>query len=479
MKTIFHFNCVVCGAHPKEIPFDKFSWPKDVETLDSFIDALVWILPNIQSASITPKLTSSISQLIQVIGNRPNAVPLHKFDGPNTLFTIKCPLCSTGQGTRPYDPYFNAWIAWHIVDRVQIGNLLFESSKLLSRVAGKNNVVLALKKAIESMSLQICLCGRPATTLSKINSEGKGLCRWCSDAQSETASIMHDNSFQIFVNNLNLSRFLAVTPEAWNSIRAALLKDFEEDNRTPTHLETALIGNPTGKWLEPWRKIFQKTNSWPAIWPSRDYDEEELQEEPSIPISYREAFEIYNQLPREITELFSCSKFWRPISPPVRNILESHGLVDIGEATDIGGFLKQLPIEKIRDISNRLGTGKGRTKEIIIEKILSGASSDKITNTIPEIKNGWIKAVHSPFDSLPQEWVRYQLFKATLLKDFVRRKFWSYNDIRNGTQKRIEVHPDCSGYCKEKGKLFKWSQNLNLNDVPPWYPGCMCSLMSV
>jgi hypothetical protein len=477
MKTIFHFNCVACGAHPKEELFDKFSWPKDTEMLDSFIDALGWILPNIQSASITPKLTSSIGQLIQLIGDRPNATPLHKLDGPNTLFTIKCPLCGTEQGPRPYDPYFNAWIAWHIVGGVQIGNLLFESSELLARVGGKNNIVLALKKAIESLNMQICFCGRPTTALTKINSEGEGLCRWCMDAQAETIPTMQDNSLHVFVNNLNLSRFLAVTPEAWNSIRAALLKDFEEDNRTPIHLEAALIGNPTGKWLEPWRKIFHKLNSWPEIWPSRCCDDKEMQEEPSIPLSYRDAYEVYRQLPREITQLFSCSRSWRPISPPIRNILEAHSLVEIGQSTEIEGFLKQLPIEKVRDISNRLGTGKGRTKEIIINKILSGATPDEITNTLPEIKIGWIKTVHSPFDILPQEWVRYQLLKAKFLKDFIRRKFWSYNDIRDSVPKRIELHPDCSDYCKEKEKSFRWSQNLNLNDAPPWYPGCMCHLM--
>jgi hypothetical protein len=479
MKTIFHFNCVVCGAHPKEELFDKFSWPKNIEILDSFLDALGWILPNIQSASITPKLTNSIGQLIQLVGDRPNATPLHKLDGPNTIFTIKCPLCGTECGHRPYDPYFNAWIAWHIVDGIQIGNLLFESSKLLARVGGKDNIVLAMKKAIESLNMQICFCGRPTTTLTKtINSEGEGLCRWCTDAQTGGIPTIQDNSFHVFVNNLNLSRFLAVPLEAWNSIRAALLKDFEEGNRTPLHLEAALIGNPTGKWLEPWRKIFQKLDSWPEIWQGRCGDDEEMQEEPSIPLSYREAYEVYSQLPREVTQLFSCSRFWRPISPPIRNILEAYGLVELGQSTDIEGFLKQLPIDKVREISNRLGAGKSRIKEKIIEKILLGATPDEITNMIPEIKNGWVKTVRSPFDRLPQDWLRYQRLKAQFLKDFVQRKFWSYKDIQNNGPKRIEVHPDCSDYCKEKEKSFRWSQNLNLNDVPPWYPGCMCYLIS-
>ncbi len=478
MKTIFHFNCVVCGAHPDEVTFEEFDWPKNSEMLESFLDALAWILPNIESASWRiPRIRGLMRELIQLLGSRPNATPLHKFDGPRTLFTIRCPLCGMEAGTRPYDPYFSAWIAWHIVDGVQIGNLLFESSKLLARVGGKDNIVSALKNAIESLDLQICFCGRPTTTLTKkINSEGEGLCRWCMDAQAETIPTIQDNSFHIFVNNLNLSRFLAVTPEAWNSIRIALLKDFEEDNRTPLHLEAALIGNPTGKWLEPWRKIFQKLDSWPEIWPGRCCDDEEMQEEPSIPLSYRDAYEIYCKFPREVTQMFSCSWFRRPISPPIRNILEAHGLVEIGQSTDIEGFLKQLPIEKVREISNRLGTGKGRSKEIIIKKILSGATPDEITNIIPEIKNGWVKAVRSPFDRLPPDWLRYQRLKATLLKDFVQRKFWSYKDIQDSGPKRIELHPDCSNYCKEKEKSFRWSQNLNLNDVPPWYPGCMCQL---
>lgn len=467
---------MVCGAHPKEELFDKFNWPKNIEILDSFLDALGWILPNIQSAYIMPKLTNSIGQLMQLIGDRPNAKPLHKFDGPNTLFAIRCPLCGTEQGTRPYDPYFRAWVAWHIVDRVQIANLLFESSKLLARIRNKNDIVAALENVIESSGMQRCSCGRPITTLiQERNSEKKWLCRWCMDAQTEGIPTMQDNSFHVFVNNLNLSRFLAVTPEAWNSIRAALLKDFEEGNRTPLHLEAALIGNPTGKWLEPWRKIFQKLDSWPEIWQGCCGDDEEMQEEPSIPLSYSEAYEIYRKLPREVIALFPW--YGRPISPPIRSILETHGLVELGQSTDIEGFLKQMPIDKVREISNQLNAGKSRTKEKIIEKILLGATPDEITNIIPEIKNGWVKAVRSPFDRLPQDWLRYQRLKAQFLKDFVQRKFWSYKDIQDNGPKRIEIHPDCSDYCKEKGKSFQWSQNLSLNDVPPWYPGCMCQLI--
>jgi len=295
------------------------------------------------------------------------------------------------------------------------------------------------------------------------------------DAQTEGIPTMQDNSFHVFVTNLNLSRFLAVTPEAWNSIRVALLKDFEEGNRTPLHLEAALIGNPTGKWLEPWRKIFQKLDSWPEMWQVGCGDDEEMQEEPSIPLSYSEAYEIYRKLPREIIALFPW--YGRPISPPIRSVLETHGLVELGQSSDIEGFLKQLPMAKVREISNQSGTGKGRTKETIIEKILSGATPDEIMNIIPEIKNGWVKRVHSPFDRLPQDWLRCQLLKAKLLEDFIQRKLWSYKDIHDSRPKRIELHLDCSDYCKENEKSFRWSQNLALNDVPPWYPGCMCQLI--
>ena len=477
MKTIFHFNCVVCGAHPNEVLFEEFNWPKTSEMLESFLDVLAWILPNIQAASWQPKLRDSIKQLVQLIGKRPNATPLHKFDGSRTIFTIRCPLCGVEAGTRHYDPYFNSWTAWHILDGVQIGNLLFESSKLLARIKGKNDIVTALKKAIESLSLdmQRCSCGRPTTTLTKDkNSEGEGLCRWCMDAQGQSIPTIQDDSFHIFVNSLNLSRLLTVTTEEWNSIRSALLKDFDEGNRTPLHLEAALIGNPTGKWLEPWRKIFQKLDSWPEMWQFRCGDDEEMQEEPSIPLSYSEAYEIYCKFPREVTQLFPW--FGRLISPAIRSVLEKHKLIEFGQPTDIEGFLKQMPIDKVREISNQLNAGKGRTKETIIEKILSGATPDEITNIIPEIKNGWVKAVRSPFDRLPQDWLRYQRLKAQFLKDFVQRKFWSYKDIQDNEPKRIEIHPDCSDYCKEKEKSFRWSQNLNLYDVPPWYPGCMCQL---
>jgi hypothetical protein len=477
MKTIFHFNCVVCGAHPKEELFDKFNWPKNSEMLESFLDALAWILPNIEAASWRiPRIRDSMRELIQLLGSRPNATPLHKFDGPRTLFTIRCPLCGMEADTRPYDPYFSAWTAWHILDDVQIGNLLFESSKLLTSIKSKKNIVLYIERVIDATGMQRCSCGRPTRSFVGVNSKGGYLCRWCVDAQDTSAPAEHDDSFCIFVNNLNLSQFLTVTTEEWNSIRSALLKDFEEDNRTPLHLEAALIGNPTGKWLEPWRKTFQKLDSWPEIWQGRCGDDEEMQEEPSIPLSYREAYDIYSKLPREVTQIFSWSWFGRPISPPIRHILEEHGLLELGQSTDIEGFLKQLPIDKVREISNQLSAGKGRTKETIIEKILLGATPDEITNMIPEIKNGWVKAVRSPFDRLPQDWLRYQRLKAKFLKDFVQRKFWSYKDIQDSVPKRIELHPDCSDYCKEKEKSFRWSQNLNLSDVPPWYPGCMCQL---
>ena len=479
MKTIFHFNCVVCGAHPNETLFEEFVWPKNTEMLESFLDALAWILPNIMGAASwrIPRIKGSMRELIQLLGNRPNATPLHKFDGPNTLFTIRCPLCGMEAGTRPYDPYFSAWTSWHILDDVQIGNLLFESSKLLTRIKSKKDIVSCIERVIDATGMQRCSCGRPTRSFVGANSKGGYLCRWCVDVQDTSAPAEHDDSFRIFVNKLNLSRFLTVTPDAWNSIRSALLKDFEEDNREPLHLEAALIGNPTGKWLEPWRKIFQKLDSWPEIWTGRCCDDEEMQEEPSIPLSYSEAYEIYCKFPREVTQMFSCSWFGRPISPSIRSILEMHGLVELGQSTDIEGFLKQLPIDKVREISNQLGAGKGRAKATIIEKILTGATSDKITNLIPEIKNGWVKAVRSPFDRLPQDWLRYQRLKAKFLQDFVQRKFWSYRDIQDRRPKKIEIHPDCSNYCKEKEKSFRWSQNLRLNDVPPWYPGCMCQLM--
>jgi hypothetical protein len=476
MKTIFHFNCVVCGAHPKEELFEKFVWPKDNEILESFLNALAWILPNIEVASWRmPRIRGSIRELIQLLGSRQNTTPLHKFEGPRTLFAIRCPLCGMDAGTRPYDPYFSAWTAWHILNDVQIGNLLFESSKLLSRIKSKKDIVSCIERVIDTTGMQRCSCGRPTRSFVGINSKGGYLCRWCVDVQDASAPAEHDDSFRVFVNNLNLSQFLAVTNEEWHSIRSALLKDFDEGNRVPLHLDAALIGNPTGKWLEPWRKTFQKLGSWPEIWKGCCDDDEEMQEEPSIHLSYREAYSIYCELPREVVELFPWHG--RPISPPIRSILEAHGLVEVGQSTDIEGFLKQMPIDKVREISNQLNAGKGRTKEIIIGKILSGATPYEITNIIPEIKNGWVKAARSPFDKLPQDWLGYQWLKAKFLKDFVQRKFYSYKDIQDGEPKRIEIHPDCSDYCKEKEKSFRWSQNLNLNDVPPWYPGCMCWLI--
>lgn len=477
MKTIFHFNCVVCGAHLKEELFEKFSWPRNGKMLESFLDALAWVLPNIEAASWrTPRIRGPMRELIQLLGNRSNVTPLHRFDGPHTLFTIQCPLCGVDAGCRPYDPYFSAWTAWHILDDVQIGNLLFESSKLLTRVESKRDIVSCIERVIDATGMQRCSCGRPTRCFVGTDSKGGYLCRWCVDAQDASTPAEHDDSFRIFVNNLNLSQFLAVTNDEWNSIRSALLKDFDEGNRVPLHLDAALIGNPTGKWLEPWRKTFQELDSWPEIWQGYCDDDEEMQEEPPIPLSYREAYSIYCKLPREVAQMFSQSWFGRPISPSIRSALEAHGLVELGQSTDIEGFLKQMPIDKVREISNELNTGKGRTKEIIIGKILSGAAPDEITSIIPEIKNGWVNVVHSPFDKLPQDWLRYQWLKARFLKDFVLRKFYSYKDIRDSKPQKIEIHPDCSNYCKEKGKTFRWSRNLNLNDVPPWYPGCMCQL---
>jgi hypothetical protein len=466
MHAIFHFNCVVCGAHPQETRFSEFRWPTSQEDVDRLLSALGWIVSNILGLRwINREFEKTLASFKEMLGEDRHCTPLHRFEEGQAVFTTTCPVCQTGPGPREFDRYFCAWNAWHMVDGVQVGNLLYECFQLLKRVRGCGRLCELLETAILDFRMQRCSCGRPTTMVySEIG------CRWCFDAKQEV--VREHNSrpspYFEFVRHLDLSRYLSVDVRSWHAIREALIADRSEDDRQTMHLTSALVGYPTGKWLGRWRRVFAQTDSWPEFWSDLLIDDEE----PAIPLSHFEAFRQFESLPREIKDLYPY--YNQVVSPDVREVLQDRGLIENGEPDDIAGYLERLPIAKVRAISNALGTGKARSKAQLIDKIVNDATVAQVQERVPELTQGWTKRVLSPFDALPREWYEYQTEKARLLHHFVQNKYFSLCDIRERRRRSIDVSPDCPEYCRARAKEFRRTKVTGINDIPPWFPGCCC-----
>ncbi len=498
MRTIFKFNCSVCGAHPNEREFNNFIWPPSDKSLDTYLTILYSITQNIDKLNWINRKEFSLSldRLKEELQQWNRNIELNIFDGNKTVFNLECPLCGTQAGPRPYDPYFRAWFAWYSLCRVQVSNVLFEAWKLLDRIDTLKSVADKFRMTKSNLGLQECSCGRPTTMLY----EGK-LCRWCHDSSQRenvlemtldatngkleitsemgymdsnpiTKTQRDDETFVEYLDENSFAKYLCITKSEWEIIKKNLTSGQKQDGSIFWPLEVLFVGYPTGKWVEPLRKVFTEAKSWPATWEDCIL---QTMEEPSVPGEYEIAFRKYTELPREVREIFPFRN--QILSNTIRKELEIKGLIEFGSKWDIDGYLDVQPIHILREISGRLGTGKGRSKREIVQKIINGASRDKIVSEIPELEVGWIKRIRSPMDILPEDWREYQRMKAQVFRAFIYGKYNSWLKLKTGCKCRIDCGLNCPTLCKVQGKGFQWNPKLTLNDVPPWFPGCQCGLM--
>ena len=507
MKTIFHFNCVVCGAHLPEQPIEDFSWPPSAERMRQLLAALRWILPNVwKTRRGTPDFQPAVEVLLQSLPPY-EATPLHEFRGPATIFIAVCPLCGMPPGERPDDHYFCAWFAWNLLCRAQVENLLYEMAFLLQRDPTTRSLPPHLERAIAALELDRCKCGRATTAIDL-----EGRCRWCADGtkaaerrvavrtgedegepQTEEDDADSEHSFTVFISvgvgtgwlDAGFSDFLesmkdcdllSAGPEAWEAVRTGLVCDIRERHSDGmSRLVAALIGHRIDTWLEPWRSLLAKENRWPGGW-----NVNVLQTRPAPPPQgTAEAWRTYQSLPREVLE--SLRMGWlREWPPAIEAVLEAKGLLVLGAADDFAGYLRRLPIASVREVSNRLGAGRGRSKEEVISKIVGNATPEEITAVIPEIRQRWVKAVHGPFDLIPREWMEYAERAAPLVLGFIRDKFQSKRALAAAREEKeqasIHVDSECPAYCSELADQFSIDRAADLRNVPPWFPGCGCTI---
>lgn len=482
MHTIFHFNCVICGAHPQERNFDNFEWPSSPQQLVDLISSVKWILPNVEKASwASEPFRQAIDNLLDaLLGD--TSTPLNAFKGKETIFTRRCPLCDTPLGPRPYDRYFRAWFAWNLLCRVQVGNLLYELSVLFDRNEPLKYLVPFFKKAINQLELPICHCGRP----------GSDNCRWCQDAssfignkekqddeeeeelQDEESGVEQEEEFVNFLNAIREDDIFKIGKERWEGLIEALVQDVREQSDVPSRLQNAILAYRFDSIINQIREGLAVEKTWPGEWSMHTVAPTE-----PFPKGLENVYFAFLDLPREALETIDQFRVTN-IPEEISIILESKGLLEYGSPSDVAVYLDRLGIAQVREISNKLGAGKARSKNELIDKILSTAPYEKIAEIIPCLKEKWIKEIKKPFSNLGDEWADYIKLGSNLLRSFLKEKFYSVQvqkmANKNNEELFIQRDYECPSSCKIRAENFAAGETISFNDIPPWFPGCGCSL---
>jgi hypothetical protein len=488
METIFHFNCVICGAHLKEKDFNKFTWPSSQQQIVDLISSIKWILPNVEKTTwASVPYRQAIRNLIDKLSGNISP-PLNKFKGKETIFTRRCPLCDTPAGPRPYDRYFRAWFAWNLLCKVQVGNLLYELSKLFNRIGETKYLIPYFKNVIDHLELNICYCGRPTTALY-----GGGYCRWCIDSGANIKDKKHVEDSVSFIYNDSLTELeqqliedlqkqlysireddiFGIGKERWGGLLDAMVQDVKEEG-TLERLQNAIFAYELDTVLNKVREKLSIERRWPGFW-----NEAALAEPILVPDGYEKFFVTYLDWPREVIEtLLEYRKLHIP--EEIAFLLEQQGLLKYGEPSDVRLYLESIRIDQVRDISNKLNAGKARSKSNLIDKILSTASYEQIVEVHPDLKEKWVKEMKWPWADLGEGWRDYANLNGLLLKDFLLTKFDSLK-LQRQAQNRgehifVQLDSECPSSCKILSEKFTVKDVTSLNDIPPWFPGCGCSL---
>lgn len=517
MKSIFRFNCVICGAHPGEILFQQFAWPPEQPRIEGLLGALRWILPRAAKSrycrELQPDLSTALSKIADELGSP--STELYEIDGPTIRFLRSCPLCKSDPGPRPYDRYFKPWLTWHLVEGSQIDNLLFEMGVLLTQISHTRGIAARLKAALRALASHTCECGRPMA--------GEGLCRWCLDTKREPftredeedegetdrtrlvpdgrqdgrpsgllsrlgvkirivfgapsdADKLDDDretpprprlpDLKSFLKGVDDTDLLGIGVPAWERIRTAWLADLERPlSHGCSRLQAALRATDLRTWLEPLRENLRGQGCVPSLWTAEFLDSPI----PPLPAEAEAEWRPYAEWPAELLE---TPTYLAELPAEITPLYERAGLLTWGCRDDIEAFLSRMAIAEVRAVSNRLGAGRGRSKAEVISKILC-KDPDAIRREVPEIEGRWIKTRRGLFENLPIEWLRYADSTLPLVTRFVEAKCrhrWmsetaAHSNLPIVPQREIRCPASCSGRAIE-----------HPSRVPPWFLGCGCTL---
>ncbi len=213
-RTIFHFNCPLCGNSPEEQRMEEFlaAWdchdPERLQSLMTYVFTAIRQVRHGQSKWLTKNFQRSADVLLERIRNgREEALfpaAIHA-DGYVSRLTclIACPLCQHGPGISSHTGggYF---VRWNEACKVQTANLCFEAAVVVSglRLKGQpaqtpdgidlEGLRADLLRTAEATGLMRCpRCGRFTSCLYGPEKPYllKGRCRWCLDAGGPAISV--------------------------------------------------------------------------------------------------------------------------------------------------------------------------------------------------------------------------------------------------------------------------------------------------
>lgn len=206
-RTIFHFNCPLCGGTPAERRLEHYLTDWDCGEAGRLDRFLVLIFTAIRQVRDGPSkwhgryFQQTADGLLELIRNgREEAqfpAAIHA-EGHSSLLDclITCPLCMEGSGLRK-DTGGGHFVRWNEACRVQTANLCFEAALVVSGLllsdrparssegVDLERIPAELLRTAEATGLMCCpQCGRFTSCLYGPEKpyELKGRCRWCLDA---------------------------------------------------------------------------------------------------------------------------------------------------------------------------------------------------------------------------------------------------------------------------------------------------------
>jgi hypothetical protein len=211
-RTIFHFNCPLCGGTPAERRLEDFLTDWDCgepERLERFLALIFTAIRQVrhgQSKWLTKNFQRSADVLLDVIRNGGDCTHfpagIHA-DGYGSRLTclISCPLC---QDELPCQRPSGFFVRWNEACKVQTANLCFEATLVISGLLlngqpaqssdgiDLEQLPTELSRTAEATGLPPCPgCGRFTSCLYGPEKPYhlKGRCRWCLDADGPAISV--------------------------------------------------------------------------------------------------------------------------------------------------------------------------------------------------------------------------------------------------------------------------------------------------
>lgn len=211
-RTIFHFNCPLCGSEPKEQRLEDFltDWdcqtPHRLESLIALVFTAVRQVRNGDSRWLDDFFKRCADDLLERIRNGRDeklfpALIHEEGYSSQLLCLVTCPLCQQEPGNRRSGGYF---VRWNKACKVQTSNLCFEAALVVSGLllAGHSSqtpegidlaeTAAALMRTANATGLMRCpRCDRPTSCLYGPEKPYhlKGRCRWCLDAAGPARSV--------------------------------------------------------------------------------------------------------------------------------------------------------------------------------------------------------------------------------------------------------------------------------------------------